>query len=331
MLSTLFSLALLAARPDVVLVTIDTLRADRVGAYGSLRGPAIDAWRVGVVVPTQWSCADDPPSHASLMTGLLLYQHGIVTTRRRPRLHHSDARFAWAALRHCRLHRRLSRLRGSGLENGFETYDDPFVPRRMPQPPRSIGTNARRASHRRAAWLETRHRPRFIWVHPRAALPLRALAAVRREVPGSALRRRRRPIASRASTATLPALRLVVVTSDHGGPWRHGRTSTISSSTTHSARPLILAGPTCRGAGRCASAPALTSCRLFSTSPALRSRGHGPLRGQPAGRQRHSRQRVVCGVPVRLDSLRVCPGARPSRRGLQVHRHAAPRVVPCGL
>ena len=70
MLSTLFSLALLAARPDVVLVTIDTLRADRVGAYGSLRGasPAIDALGASGVVVLD-AVVQVPMTRPSMETG----------------------------------------------------------------------------------------------------------------------------------------------------------------------------------------------------------------------------------------------------------------------
>src|SRR5512139_2198312 len=70
-----------APRPNILLVTIDTLRWDRVGAYGSriARTPnmdklATDGWLFEqsiVQVPLTRA------SHASILTGLYPFQHGI--------------------------------------------------------------------------------------------------------------------------------------------------------------------------------------------------------------------------------------------------------------
>ena len=67
---------------NVVLVSIDTLRADRLGAYGAHRdtSPALDALAAEsalfetVVAPAPWTL----PSHASMMTGLYACAHSIV-------------------------------------------------------------------------------------------------------------------------------------------------------------------------------------------------------------------------------------------------------------
>jgi hypothetical protein len=71
-----------AVRRNVVLVSIDTLRADRLGAYGAHRdtSPALDGLAAEatlfetVVAPAPWTL----PSHASMMTGLYPCAHGIV-------------------------------------------------------------------------------------------------------------------------------------------------------------------------------------------------------------------------------------------------------------
>src|SRR5262245_9765275 len=71
-----------AVRRNVVLVSIDTLRADRLGAYGAHRdtSPRLDALATEstlfetVVAPAPWTL----PSHASMMTGLYGCAHGIV-------------------------------------------------------------------------------------------------------------------------------------------------------------------------------------------------------------------------------------------------------------
>ncbi|MGH7857567.1 MAG: sulfatase, partial [Candidatus Binatia bacterium] len=70
------------APPNVLLVSIDTLRADHLSLYGYARPttPAIDAWakRSGVtfdnvVAPSPWTL----PSHASLFTGWNATRHGV--------------------------------------------------------------------------------------------------------------------------------------------------------------------------------------------------------------------------------------------------------------
>ena len=66
---------------SVLLITIDTLRADRVGAYGDAkaRTPALDALaRQGVVFERAYTPAPITlPAHVSLMTGLLPPAHGV--------------------------------------------------------------------------------------------------------------------------------------------------------------------------------------------------------------------------------------------------------------
>ncbi len=67
-------------RPNVILISIDTLRADRLGAYGYPRAttPKIDAWAKravlfeNTVVQAPWTL----PSHASILTGWSAMRHG---------------------------------------------------------------------------------------------------------------------------------------------------------------------------------------------------------------------------------------------------------------
>jgi len=67
-------------RPNIVLITLDTARADHLSLYGYARptAPNLERWaRQGVVfenaiAPSSWTLA----SHASIMTGLLPHQHG---------------------------------------------------------------------------------------------------------------------------------------------------------------------------------------------------------------------------------------------------------------
>jgi arylsulfatase A-like enzyme len=73
-------------RPLVVLISIDTLRADRLGCYGYTRptSPAIDAFR-GDSVLFQQAIAQAPstlPSHASMLSSLLPHEHGASIARK---------------------------------------------------------------------------------------------------------------------------------------------------------------------------------------------------------------------------------------------------------
>ena len=68
-------------RPNVILISLDTLRADHLGCYGYPRSttPAIDAFAAGGTV-FERTVANAPwtlPSHASILTGLQPRHHGV--------------------------------------------------------------------------------------------------------------------------------------------------------------------------------------------------------------------------------------------------------------
>lgn len=71
--------------PDVVLLVLDTLRADHLSCYGYERAtsPNLDAFAAGAVLyenavsTAPWTL----PSHGSLFTGLLPFQHGAITKK----------------------------------------------------------------------------------------------------------------------------------------------------------------------------------------------------------------------------------------------------------
>jgi arylsulfatase A-like enzyme len=78
----------MSSRPNILLISIDTLRADHLSCYGypRLTSPALDALAAdGTRYRHAYTNAGwTPPAHASMLTGLFPSQHGVVDTRRLP-------------------------------------------------------------------------------------------------------------------------------------------------------------------------------------------------------------------------------------------------------
>lgn len=73
-------------RPNLVLVTMDTTRVDKIGAYGGpSRTPFMDGLAAGgVLFEEAWSaCNSTLPSHTSILTGLPVAAHGLTDNRSR--------------------------------------------------------------------------------------------------------------------------------------------------------------------------------------------------------------------------------------------------------
>jgi len=161
-----------AAPASVLIISIDTLRADRVG--GALT-PAINQV---AAFGTSFTMARTTapltlPAHTSLMTGLVPPSHGV----RLNGVHRFDASRPTLA----RLFRDAGRDsaafvgafvldRQFGLADGFTTYDD-LIPR---SPDTSLRLEAERpaavVAERAIAWIKARaaartERPFFLWVH----------------------------------------------------------------------------------------------------------------------------------------------------------------------
>lgn len=122
------------ARPDVLLITIDTLRADHTSAYGYARPttPRLEeVARDGVRFATAYAPMPTTlPSHASLMTGLLprelgLLKNGVSFTHPAPTLAETLSAAGW---RTAAFVSSFVLDRSFGLARGFATYDDHFVP-----------------------------------------------------------------------------------------------------------------------------------------------------------------------------------------------------------
>jgi arylsulfatase A-like enzyme/Tfp pilus assembly protein PilF len=155
---------------NLVIITIDTLRADRVGAYGykAAHTPTLDRLaREGVLFTHAYAAAPITlTSHASLMTGLYPAGHGARHNGMRldpktPTLADtlSKAGFATGAfIAAYPLDRRF------GLIKGFQTYGD-----RMPPAKEGRAINerpGRQVVDEAIAWLEAHRGERyFLWVH----------------------------------------------------------------------------------------------------------------------------------------------------------------------
>jgi arylsulfatase A-like enzyme/Flp pilus assembly protein TadD len=161
-------------KPAVILITIDTVRADHLHCYGyeHIHTPTIDALaRDGIVfdqaiaqVPLTW------PSHAAILTGMYPFQNGVQDFTSAP----LDARFLSVAQAFERKGYATGAVvsafvldRSWGLSRGFGFYDDAFSSEFFKS--KDVDLIKRRAdesvSHA-IGWLsQVQHRPFFLWLH----------------------------------------------------------------------------------------------------------------------------------------------------------------------
>jgi len=158
---------------DVVLITIDTLRADALGFYGNtkVQTPVLDGLaREGLVFDAAHaSNVITLPSHTNILTGLYAYQHGV----RENSGFRLDSRFPTLAT----LLAAQGYATGAfvaafpldarfGLNRGFEVYDDRYPPSPSPYDFEMQERPATEVVSLARAWYEkSRGRKRFLWVH----------------------------------------------------------------------------------------------------------------------------------------------------------------------
>jgi len=151
---------------NLLIITVDTLRADRVGAYGhdQAQTPVMDAFaRAGLQLERTWAPIPiTNPSHASLMTGLDPHTHGVLTNG----VLLEDEAPVLAELFRQRGYRTAAFVSGfslvgriSGLQRGFELYDDKWSSRKVER----SASAAVSAASRWLAGLEDEKF--FLWVH----------------------------------------------------------------------------------------------------------------------------------------------------------------------
>jgi arylsulfatase A-like enzyme/Flp pilus assembly protein TadD len=158
------------AGPCVVLVTLDTVRADAFGCYGNrlAHTPNLDRLaRTGVLFERCISPVPITlPAHATILTGRYPYHHGVRDNTRYllPAQELTIAEvlsghgFRTAAFLSAQvLERRY------GLDQGFGTYDDELL---TPGLAWSLERSAEETAQRAVAWLHRNYRSRFfLWVH----------------------------------------------------------------------------------------------------------------------------------------------------------------------
>ncbi len=162
-----------AVRPNVLLITIDTLRADRVGVLGSPRGltPNIDRFAADAVVfeRAYAHTVTTLPSHVNILLGTTPPSHGVhdnanfVVPPDPPTLatHLKAAGYVTGAfVGGFPLDARF------GLGRGFDVYDDDLRAREK-EPGIEPGRERRAKAvlDRARAWLDGAKPPWFLWVH----------------------------------------------------------------------------------------------------------------------------------------------------------------------
>lgn len=162
------------AHPDVILVTIDTLRADHVGCYGykDISTPAMDDLaRQGVRFANAFTASPiTNSSHATILTGLYPSSHGVsdfgvplatphttIAELMKARGYETAAFIGAVVLD--------SKQLAPGFDRGFDHYDNFPVSSSGPR----FGRLERRAMtvvERAETWMSGHQSgPRFVWVH----------------------------------------------------------------------------------------------------------------------------------------------------------------------
>lgn len=182
-------------QPNVVLITLDTTRADHIPCYGYEKGNTPNLDRIakeGYVAPR--AACEVPvtaPSHASMLTGLSAHSHGVLLNGMFlaadvPTLPEmlADEGYETAAF----LAASSLWARDTGLDRGFEVYDDAMTPLAAYRPTplvsaltaklldktigflrpddRELERTADEVTDSALGWLKKKHnKPYFLWVH----------------------------------------------------------------------------------------------------------------------------------------------------------------------
>ncbi|MBM4015871.1 MAG: hypothetical protein FJ293_13025 [Planctomycetes bacterium] len=162
-----------APRPNLVLITLDTTRADHLGCYGYPRptSPTIDALAAESVVFERCLAVlpHTTPSHASIFTGVYPYEHGVLSCSFRASVEDQERR-AFAPTERLRSYAQILADAGwntggfvtaattkkiTGLGHGFTAWSEPEA---------EVCAGDEAAAHA-LEWLQTVPEPFFLWLH----------------------------------------------------------------------------------------------------------------------------------------------------------------------
>lgn len=162
------------ARPNVVLITLDTTRADHLGCYGYVDGrtPNIDALaRAGVLFTQATSPAPlTLPAHSSIMTGMYPPHHGVRVNGNAAL---SQAQTTLAEALSARGYKTAAFVGAFvldgrwGLNQGFQVYDDRFDLKKYKHIDLgSVQRPGNEVMDAALAWLDSHKQdPFFAWIH----------------------------------------------------------------------------------------------------------------------------------------------------------------------
>ncbi|HYO76908.1 MAG TPA: sulfatase-like hydrolase/transferase [Thermoanaerobaculia bacterium] len=233
-----------AVRPSILLVTLDTTRADAMGAdtpaFNALAARGRRFTQAYATVPQTL------PSHTSMLTGMYPAGHGIHENARYVAASHplASEQLRNAGYRTGAFVSAFPLARRFGLARGFDTYDDEL-------PARAQERSANDTNARALAWLARQNGPVFRWVHyfePHA--PYEPPQELRARYAGNAYQGEVAAMDQQLGRL-LQAFQqrdpngAIVVVADHGeglgdhGEIQHG--NLVYQSTMHV--PLVVAGP----------------------------------------------------------------------------------------
>jgi len=235
-----------AEQPNIILITIDTLRADHLGCYGYKQktSPNIDRLASGGLLFRN-AFATAPitlPSHASILTGMYPAHHGFHDNAffQTPSIWHLPEALKNGGYKTAAFVSGAPLLSKYGLNHGFDLYQDQFD-----------GTERKAAATADLAlkWIAKTSHPYFVWIHffdPHAEYdPPQEFAS---RFPGQ-------PYDGEIAYVDLQIGKLIkgvdqnvfwIITADHGESLgEHGESTHgvfLYNATLHV--PLILSGPT---------------------------------------------------------------------------------------
>ncbi len=168
-------------RPNILLITLDTTRADHLGAYGNVAAqtPTFDRFASeGVLFERAVSVAPITlPAHVSLLSGRYPFAHGV---RNNGNFRVADDVPTLATVLHDRGYRTAAFVsafvldRRSGLSRGFDEYDDRFDAGGGRTPDDEIERRGDRTGQLAEKWVATQvggpgpgvdRPPFFVWLH----------------------------------------------------------------------------------------------------------------------------------------------------------------------